>query len=80
MKHFFQTKSLQSMDIMLQHVYTMPIPQLLKMHLNPILLNQFPIGIAHLINYKQGDTLQKQKMASPTTPTAPMVPSKSLPM
>ena len=45
-KHFFQTKSLQSMDRMLKHVYITQIPKLLRMHLNPILLHQLPIGIA----------------------------------
>ena len=84
-KHFFQTKSLESMESMdsmdrrFRYVYTTQIPQLLRMHLNPIRLHLLPIGIAHFIDYKQGETRQKQKMASPTTPTAPMVPLRNLP-
>lgn len=83
-RHIFQINPLKLVMLVISllqaYVYTMQIPKLLRMHLNPILLSRHPIRKVHFIICKLRLVIPKIRMASPTTPTAPMVPSRSLPM
>lgn len=83
-RHIFQINPLKLVMLVISllqaYVYTMQIPKLLRMHLNPILLSRHPIGKVHFVIFKLRLVIPKIRMASPTTPTAPMVPSRSLPM